>query len=160
MRHGVPLPKQRQVINPTEVGIVPGEQIIITPHLKKCALTKSRRHANPRTQPQTAGRRSFLDLKNRRSRACASGAYSTYVRMAHARDRRFLWLKSDGSSPSLTEPRAHKPTIHAFRDRVLPKLHENFLPVRPEPIKSLTRPRRGCTRTSNTRTSPTKTNDT
>ena len=96
-------------------------------------------------------KRRFLDLKNRRSRACASGAYSPYVRMAHERDRRFLWLKSDGSSPTLTEPRAHKPTIHAFRDRVLPKLHENFLPVRPEPIKSLTRPRRGCTRTSNTK---------
>ncbi len=57
------------------------------------------------------------------------GAYSMYVRMAHERDRRFLWLKSDGSSPALTNPRAHKPTIHAFRDRVLPKLHENFLPV-------------------------------
>ena len=39
------------------------------------------------------------------------------------------------------------------------KYHENFLPVRPEPIKSLTRPRRGCTRTSNTKTSPTKTNE-
>ena len=89
-------------INRTEVGIVPGEQIIITPHLKKCALTASRRHASPRTQPQLAGRRSFLDLKNRRSRSCASGAYSVYVRMAHERDRRFLWLKSDGSSPSLT----------------------------------------------------------
>ncbi len=83
-----------------------------------------------------------------------------YVRMAHERDRRFLWLKSDGSSPTLTEPRAHNPTIHAFRDRVLPKLHENFLPVRPEPIKSLTRPRRGCTRTSNTKMHPTKTNET
>ena len=81
-----------------------------------------------------------------------------YVRMAHERDRRFLWLKSDGSSPTLTETRAHNPTIHAFRDRVLPKLHENFLPVRTEPIKSLTRPRRGCTRTSNTKTSQTKTN--
>ena len=77
-------------------------------------------------------KRSFLDLKNRRSRACASGAYSPYVRMAHERDRRFLWLKSDGSSPTLTETRAHKPTIHAFRDRVLPKLHENFLHVRPD----------------------------
>ena len=114
-------------------------------------LTASRRHAFPRTQPQTAGRRSFLDLKNRRSRSCASGAYSTYVRMAHERDRRFLWLKSDGSSPTLTEPRAHNLIIHAFRDRVLPKHQENFLPVRPEPIKSLTRPRRGCTRTSNTK---------
>ncbi len=128
--------------------------------LTTCALTASRRHACPRTQPQTAGRRSFLDLKNRRSRSCASGAYSVYVRMAHERDRRFLWLKSDGSSPTLTEPRAHKPTIHAFRDRVLPKLHENFLPVRTEPIKSLMRPRRGCTRTSNTKTYPTKTNGT
>ncbi len=85
-------------------------------------------------------KRSFLDLKNRRSRACASGAYSPYVRMAHERDRRFLWLKSDGNSPTLTEPRAHKPTIHAFRDRVLPKLHENFLHVFPEPIKSLSVP--------------------
>ncbi len=27
--------------------------------------------------------------QNRRSRACASGAYSVYVRMAHERDRRF-----------------------------------------------------------------------
>ena len=63
-------------------------------------------------------KRRFLDLKNRRSRACASGAYSTYVRMAHERDRRFLWLKSDGSSPALTNTRAHKPTIHAFRGRV------------------------------------------
>ena len=131
----------------------------ITPHPKKCALTTSRRHASPRTQPQTAGRRSFLDLKNRRSRACASGAYSPYVRMAHERDRRFLWLKSDGSSPTLTETHAHKLTIHAFRDRVLPKLHENFLPVRPEPIKSLTRPRRGCTHGSNTKTSLTKTSN-
>ena len=132
----------------------------ITPHPKKCALTTSRRHASPRTQLKIAGRRSFLDLKNRRSRSCATGAYSVYVRMAHERDRRFLWLKSDGSSPTLTEPRAYKPTIHAFRDRVLPKLHENFLHVRPEPIKSLTRPRRGCTRTSNTKTSSTETNET
>ena len=116
-------------------------------------------HACPRTQPQTAGRRRFLDLKNRRSRACASGAYSVYVRMAHERDRRFLWLKSDGSSPTLTEPRAHNPTIHAFRGRVLPKLQENFLPVRPEPIKSLTRPRRGCIHDSNTKTDPTKKNN-
>ena len=45
------------------------------------------------------------------------------LRMAHERDRRFLWLKSDGSSPTLTETRTHNPTIHAFRDRVLPKLH-------------------------------------
>ena len=105
-------------INRTEVGIVPGEQIIITPHLKKCALTANRRHASPRTQPQLAGRRSFLGHKNRRSRSCATGAYSVYVRMAHERDRRFLWLKSDGSSPTLTESRAHNPTIHAFRDRV------------------------------------------
>ena len=131
-----------------------------TPHPKKCALTESRRHACPGTQPQTAGRRDFLDLKNRRSRSCATGAYSVYVRMAHERDRRFLWLKSDGSSPTLTDTLAHKPTIHAFRNRVLPKLHENFLPVRHEPIKSLTRPRRGCTRTSNTKMHPTKTNET
>ena len=110
--------------------------------LTTCALTASRRHACPRTQMKPAGRRSFLDLKNRRSRACASGAYSPYVRMAHERDRRFLWLKSDGNSPTLTEPRAHKPTIHAFRDRVLPKLHENFLHVFPEPIKSLSVPER------------------
>ena len=108
---------------------------------------------------KTAGRRDFLDIKNRRSRSCATGAYSVYVRMAHERDRRFLWLKSDGSSPSLTEPRAHKPTIHAFRDRAFPKFHENFLPVRPEPIKSLTRPRRGCNHASNTKMSPTKTNE-
>ncbi len=105
-------------------------------------------------------KRSFLDLKNRRSRSCATGAYSVYVRMAHERDRRFLWLKSDGNSPTATDTRAHNPTIHAFRDRVLPKLHENFLPVRPEPIKSLTRPRRGCTRTINTKTSTTKINKT
>ena len=85
-------------------------------------------------------KRSFLDLKNRRSRACASGAYLPYVRMAHERDRRFLWLKSDGNSPTVTDTRAHKPTIHAFRDRVLPKLHENFLHVFPEPIKSLSVP--------------------
>ena len=143
-------------INRTEVGIVPGEQIIITPHLKKCALTANRRHASPRTQPQLAGRRSFLGHKNRRSRSCATGAYSVYVRMAHERDRRFLWLKSDGSSPTLTKPRARKPTIHAFRDRAFPKLHENFLHVFPEPIKSLTRPRKGCIRTSNTKTYPTK----
>ncbi len=104
-------------------------------------------------------KRSFLDLKNRRSRSCATGAYSVYVRMAHERDRRFLWLKSDGSSPTLTEPRAHKPIIHAFRDRAFPKFHENFLPVRPEPIKSLTRPRRGCTHASNTKMSPTKTTE-
>ena len=109
---------------------------------------------------KAAGRRDFLDLKNRRSRACASGAYSTYVRMAHERDRRFLWLKSDGSSPTATNIRAHKPTIHAFRARVLPKLHENFLPVRHEPIKSLTRPRRGCTHDRNTKTSSTKINET
>ncbi len=68
-------------------------------------------------------------------------------------------LKSDGSSPTLTEPRAHKPIIHAFRDRAFPKFHENFLPVRPEPIKSLTRPRRGCTHASNTKMSPTKTTE-
>ena len=127
--------------------------------LTTCALTAIRRHACPRTQSQTAGRRSFLDLKNRRSRSGASGAYSVYVRMAHERDRRFLWLKSDGSSPSLTDTHAHNPTINAFRDRVLPKLQENFLPVRHEPIKSLTRPRRGCSHSSNTKTSPTKTNE-
>ena len=88
-------------------------------------------HACPRTQPQTAGRRDFLDLKNRRSRACASGAYSTYVRMAHERDRRFLWLKSDGSSPSLTNTRAHKPTIHAFRDRVHNRISRKLPPRTP-----------------------------
>ena len=40
------------------------------------------------------------------------------LNMAHERDRRFLWLKSDGSSPTVTDTRAHKPTIHAFRYRV------------------------------------------
>ena len=62
-------------INPTEVGISLRRANTITPHPNKCALTASRRHASPRTQPQTAGRRDFLDLKNRRSRSCASGAY-------------------------------------------------------------------------------------
>ncbi len=127
--------------------------------IKVCALTASRRHARPRTQPQTAGRRRFLDLKNRRSRACASGAYSVYVRMAHERDRRFLWLKSDGSSPTLTESRAHKPTIHAFRDRVHNRISRKLRSRTHGPIKSLTRPRRGCTRMSNTKTYPTKTNE-
>ncbi len=51
-----------------------------------------------------------------------------YVRMAHERDRRFLWLKSDGSSPTLTEPRAHNQTIHAFRDRVLPQTPRKLPP--------------------------------
>ena len=111
-------PRYPQRINRTEVGISLRRANHITSHPNKCALTANRRHASPRTQLQTAGRRSFLDLKNRRSRACASGAYSPYVRMAHERDRRFLWLKSDGNSPTLTKPRAHNPTIHAFRDRV------------------------------------------
>ncbi len=105
-------------------------------------------------------KRSFLDLKNRRSRSCATGAYSVYVRMAHERDRRFLWLKSDGSSPTLTESRAHKPTIHAFRDRVHNRISRKLRSRTHGPIKSLTRPRRGCTRTSNTKTSSTKTNET
>ena len=51
-----------------------------------------------------------------------------YVRMAHERDRRFLWLKSDGSSPTLTEPRAHNPTIHAFRDRVHNRISRKLPP--------------------------------
>ena len=41
-----------------------------------------------------------------------------------------LWLKSDGSSPTLTETRAHKPTIHAFRDRVLHNRISRKLPPR------------------------------
>ena len=80
-------------------------------------------------------KRSFLDLKNRRSRSCATGAYSVYVRMAHERDRRFLWLKSDGSSPTLTEPRAHKPTIHAFRDRVHNRISRKLPPRTPRTYK-------------------------
>ena len=47
---------------------------------------------------------------------------------AHDRDRRFLWLKSDGSSPTLTETRAHNPTIHAFRDRVHNRISRKLPP--------------------------------
>ncbi len=117
MRHGVPLRDNRHKLTGQRLG---KPQARRKKHwsLTICALTSSRRHTCPRTQAQTAGRRDFLDLKNRRSRSCASGTYSVYVRMAHERDRRFLWLKSDGSSPTLTEFRAHNPTIHAFRDRV------------------------------------------
>ncbi|MCX4359554.1 MAG: hypothetical protein OSJ22_07970, partial [Rikenellaceae bacterium] len=38
--------------------------------------------------------------------------------------------------------------------------HENFLLIGPEPIKSLMHPLRGCTHTSNTKTSLTKTTET
>ncbi len=183
MRHGVPLRDNRHKLTrqrlgkplasrchhstPKEMRINRKSQACLPSHtIADCRApnffgkpSAMKRSFDCRGEKKCAKRR-FLDLKNRRSRSCASGAYSPYVRMAHERDRRFLWLKSDGSSPTLAKPRAHKPTIHAFRDRVLPKLHENFLPVRPEPIKSLTRPRRGCTRTSNTKMHPTKTNET
>ena len=129
MRHGVPLRDNYTKLTLQRLG-KPLARRKKHWSLTICALTSSRRHACPCTQLKVAGRRSFLDLKNRRSRSCATGAYSVYVRMAHERDRRFLWLKSDGSSPSATNTRAHNPTIHAFRDRVLPKFHENFLPVR------------------------------
>ncbi len=117
MRHGVPLRNNLHELTEQRLGNSPAKRKRHR-NLTTCALTAIRRHASPRTQPQGAGRRSFLDLKNRRSRSCASGAYSTYVRMAHERDRRFLWLKSDGNSPTLTDTLAHKPTIHAFRDRI------------------------------------------
>ena len=41
-----------------------------------------------------------------------------YVRMAHGQDRRFLRLKNDGSSPTLTAIRVNKPTVTVFRDNV------------------------------------------
>ncbi len=75
----------------------------------------------------------FLDLKNRRSRSCATGAYSVYVRMAHERDRRFLWLKATEAAPPLTNTRAHKPTIHAFRRWRTSQTPRKLPPRTPEP---------------------------
>ena len=52
---------------------------------------------------EKCAKRNFLDLKNRRS---CSGAYRSvlmYVRMANGQDRRFLRLKNDGNSPTLTK---------------------------------------------------------
>ena len=127
MRHEVPLRDNRNGLT---------EQRLEKPQASKShhstpkgmRINRKCRHTCPRTQPQTAGRRDFLDLKNRRSRACASGAYLPYVRMAHERDRRFLWLKSDGNSPTLTKPSAHNPTIHAFRDRVHNRISRKLPP--------------------------------
>ncbi len=153
MRHGVPLRDIRHGLIGQRLGKQPAsrchhstpKEIRINRKSQACLpayTTADRRAPNFFGKPSAMRRsldcrgekkcakRRFLDLKNRRSRACASGAYSTYVRMAHERDRRFLWLKSDGNSPTATNTRAHEPTIHAFRDRVLPKLHENFLHVR------------------------------
>ena len=147
----MPPPRQRQVINRTEVG-KPQARRERTLELNDMRInrksqaylpsytTTARRAPNFFGKPSAMKRsfdcrgekkcakRSFLDLKNRRSRSCATRAYSPYVRMAHERDRRFLWLKSDGSSPTLTEPRTHKPTIHAFRDRVHNRISRKLPP--------------------------------
>ena len=139
MRHGVPLRDIRHGLIGQRLGKQPAsrchhstpKEIRINRKSQACLpayTTADRRAPNFFGKPSAMRRsldcrgekkcakRRFLDLKNRRSRSCATGAYSMYVGMAHERDRRFLWLKSDGSSPTLTETRA--PTAQRERSEV------------------------------------------
>ncbi len=79
-------------------------------------------------------KRVFLDLKKSSIAGVRLRSVLRYVRMAHERDRRFLWLKSDGSSPTLTEL-AHTTRQFMRSEIAYFQLHENFLPVRPRTYK-------------------------
>ncbi len=71
-----------------------------------------------------------------------------------------LWLKSDGSSPTLTELAHTNPTIHAFRDRVHNRISRKLPTRTPLTYKIPNASPKGMHRTSNTKTSPTKTDET
>ncbi len=115
---------------------------------KKCALTASRRHASLRTT--TADRRAPKVFRPQKSSIAVVRlrAYSPYVRMANERDRRFFVAKKRRKQPHVNRTSRANCTTRAFRDRVHNQTSRKLPPRTTRTYKSLTRPRRGCTRTS------------
>ncbi len=82
-RLGKPPASKSHHFTPKDMRINRKSQVCLPTH-----TTEATRRAPKLFRPQ-----------NRRSRSCATGAYSVYVRMAHERDRRFLWLKTTEAAP-------------------------------------------------------------